>query len=70
MLLFSKDVVCAAILSHYASKGKVEAVKSVATFAAIGIRTYIQQITGYIQQPQQAQTTSRLSLCLKSPVIC
>jgi len=48
-----KDVVCAAILSHYASKGKIEAVKSVATFAAIGIRTYIQQITGYIQ-PQQA----------------
>ena len=32
-----KDVVCAAILSHYASKGNIEAVKSVATFAAIGI---------------------------------
>ncbi|AVH67048.1 phage antirepressor KilAC domain-containing protein [Nostoc sp. 'Peltigera membranacea cyanobiont' N6] len=42
-----KDVFCAAVLSHYAQQGRTEAAVSLGAFAAIGIRVYIQQITGW-----------------------
>jgi phage antirepressor YoqD-like protein len=42
-----KDVFCAAVLTHYAQQGRVEAAKSLGAFAAIGIRVYIQKITGW-----------------------
>ncbi|MBD2196600.1 MULTISPECIES: phage antirepressor KilAC domain-containing protein [Calothrix] len=42
-----KDTVCAAVLTHYAQQGKVEAAISLGAFAAVGIRVYIQQINGW-----------------------
>ena len=46
------DLLCAGIITHYALKGKVEAIQSVLTFSAIGIRTWIKDQSGY-KEPKQ-----------------
>lgn len=44
-----KDTLCAAILTHYAQAGRIESAISLGAFAAVGIRVYIQSITGWKQ---------------------
>ena len=43
-----KDTFCAAALNHYAQGGKIQALQTLASYAAIGIRTHIQKITGWV----------------------
>ncbi|MFN6486268.1 MULTISPECIES: phage antirepressor KilAC domain-containing protein [unclassified Nostoc] len=50
-----KDTFCAAVLTHYAQQGRTEAAMSLGAFAAIGIRVYIQQITGWVAPVESNQ---------------
>lgn len=48
-----KDTFCAAVITHYAKAGKVEAANNVCRFAAAGIRTFIHSQTGW--KPQEPE---------------
>jgi phage antirepressor YoqD-like protein len=48
-----KDTFCAAVITHYAKAGKIEAANNVCRFAAAGIRTFIHSQTGW--KPQEPE---------------
>ncbi|MEA5603724.1 hypothetical protein [Nostoc sp. UHCC 0252] len=50
-----KDLVCAAVIAHYAMQGNSEAIKYLVATSAIGIRVYIQGITGYTSADKKHQ---------------
>jgi len=50
-----KDTICAETILDYAKEGRQEAIQSVLGFAAIGIRTFIQKMTGY-EPPSEVET--------------
>ncbi|MGV0103956.1 hypothetical protein NSTCB13_02599 [Nostoc sp. DSM 114160] len=50
-----KDLVCAAVIAHYAMQGNSEAIKYLVATSAMGIRVYIQGITGYTSADKKHQ---------------
>lgn len=55
LVVVVKDTVCAETIAHYAKQGKLEAVHYLVGFAAIGIRKFIHDQTGW-KPPSEVQT--------------